>query len=309
MTAFRSIGAPLENDGSGTEPIEVRKDLAGLVTGAGVLPGADSPLVSGTAGWAYQVGRCNLVSSRGSSDGVHLWGNDGPVTVSTADDGTSLSAPGSGVSRVDIIYGLHPSNGENADTTSQPYFAVRKGTPASSPQPPTLPTGALELARNTMTSSATSTSSTGNSIQQTAEAAEPIESAPLTIQYSSEANVDMTGAANAWVDWLTLATLNVPSWATRVDVVIEVNAMTYSSPDVSAAWFRTKVGATQGTAIRGPYNPAGGYGSWVMSSTHTVSPGASLPLVFQARRNATGGVIRVAGSNNTIITAKVRFYR
>ncbi|MFB9953523.1 hypothetical protein [Cellulomonas denverensis] len=229
MTAFRSIGAPLENDGSGTEPIEVRKDLAGLVTGAGVLPGADSPLVSGTAGWAYQVGRCNLVSSRGSSDGVHLWGNDGPVTVSTADDGTSLSAPGSGVSRVDIIYGLHPSNGENADTTSQPYFAVRKGTPASSPQPPTLPAGALELARNTMTSSATSTSSTGNSIQQTAEAAEPIESAPLTIQYSSEANVDMTGAANAWVDWLTLATLNVPSWATRVDVVIEVNAMTYSS--------------------------------------------------------------------------------
>ncbi len=167
MTAFRSMGAGLEADGTGTEPIDVRKDLMGLFASTGVLPGADSPLVTGTTGWSYQVGRCHIVSSRGTSDGYHLWGNDGVVTIPTADDGSSLNAPGSG-SRIDIIYGRHPSNGENNDTTSQPYFAVRKGTANPNPQAPTIPTGAVELGRNTMTSSATSTGSTGNSIEQTA---------------------------------------------------------------------------------------------------------------------------------------------
>lgn len=167
MTAFRSFGAALEDDETGTNPIDVRKDLMGLFASTGVLPGADSPLVTGTTGWSYQVGRCHIVSSRGTSDGFHLWGNDGVVTITTADDGSSLNAPGSG-SRIDIIYGRHPSNGENNDTTSQPYFAVRKGAANPNPQPPTIPTGAVELGRNTMTSGATSTGSTGNSIEKTA---------------------------------------------------------------------------------------------------------------------------------------------
>lgn len=162
MTAYRSLGAGLDDDGTGTEPLDVRKDLAGIFTQAGVLPGSSSPLVQGLSGFSYQVNAAAWVTSRGASDGYHLWGNDGPVLVATD------PAPGGGLSRIDIIYALHPSNGENGDTDSVPVIAVAKGTAASSPVAPTLPTGALELARNTMTSTATSTNSAGNTITQSA---------------------------------------------------------------------------------------------------------------------------------------------
>ncbi len=165
MALFRSIGAALDDDGTGTEPIDVRKGLAGLLSGPGVLPGAASPLVQGTGGFEYQVNAAHWVTSRGGSDGLHLWGNDGPITVPTD------VAPGAGLSRIDVIYALHPSNGENADTSSQPVVAVAKGVAASTPIAPTIPTGALELARNTMSSGASDTAGAGNAITQTASPA------------------------------------------------------------------------------------------------------------------------------------------
>lgn len=168
MALWRSKGAG-EDATRGTAPIEVRKSDALLVTGAGVLPGSTSPLVTGTAGWAYQVGAAGFVTSRGTSDGVHLFGNDGAVTVGTTGAGSTVPvAPGAGLSRIDIVWVRHPAAGENSDTTSEPVFGVTSGTAASSPVAPTIPTGALELARNTMTSAATTTASAGNSIAQTA---------------------------------------------------------------------------------------------------------------------------------------------
>jgi hypothetical protein len=168
MALWRSKGAR-KDAVRGTAPIEVRKSDALLFSGPGVLPGSASPLVTGTAGWAYQVGAAGFVTSRGSSDGVHLFGNDGAVTVGATGAGSTVPvAPGAGLSRVDVIWVRHPAAGENADTTSEPVFGVASGTAASSPVAPTIPTGALELARNTMTSAATSTNSTGNSITQSA---------------------------------------------------------------------------------------------------------------------------------------------
>ena len=76
MALFRSMGARKDAT-RGTAPIEVRKGLANLFSGAGVLQGADSTLVAGTAGWAYSVGKAGFVTTRGTSDGVHLFGNDG----------------------------------------------------------------------------------------------------------------------------------------------------------------------------------------------------------------------------------------
>ncbi|MDM8084753.1 hypothetical protein QUV83_08260 [Cellulomonas cellasea] len=168
MALFRSIGARKDAT-RGTAAIEVRKGLAWLFSGPGVLPGADSPLVTGTSGWAYSVGKAGFVSTRGASDGVHLFGNDGAVTIGATGVGSTVPvAPGSGLQRIDIIWVIHPSASENSDTTSQPVFGVTSGAAASSAQPPTIPTGALELARNLMTSSATSTASSGNSITQSA---------------------------------------------------------------------------------------------------------------------------------------------
>lgn len=168
MALWRSKGAR-KDAVRGTNAIEVRKSDATLFTGPGVLPGAASPLVAGTSGWAYLVGAAGFVTSRGASDGVHWFGNDGAVSVGATGAGSTVPvAPGAGLQRIDVIWVRHPAAGENSDTSSEPVFGVTSGTPAPSPTAPPIPPGALELARNTMTSSATSTASAGNSITQSA---------------------------------------------------------------------------------------------------------------------------------------------
>lgn len=165
MAEFRSIGAR-PDDTRGTTAAEVRKGIAGLLTGPGVLPGSSSPLVQGTSGFAYQVNAAAWATPGGAGGGLHLWGNDGPKSVPTD------PAPASGLSRIDIVYALHPSATENGDTTSQPVIGVAKGTPASAPVAPSIPPRAIELGRNTMTSAATNTSGGGNNIAQSAPVAE-----------------------------------------------------------------------------------------------------------------------------------------
>lgn len=180
MTVYRSMGArPEPAPGRGTASVEVRKALASLFQGTGLLPGTQGPVVRGTDSFAYIVGPGAWVTSRGTGDGVHLWGNDGDEEISVADDGTSLAAPAPGLRRFDVIYALHPSDSENGDTSSEPILAVRKGTEASIPTPPSLPVGALALARNEMTSAASSTSSSsGNTITQLAGFASIISPGP-----------------------------------------------------------------------------------------------------------------------------------
>lgn len=206
MTVFRSIGARKDAT-RGTTALEVRKGLAGLFAGPGLLPGATTPLVVGTAAFAYQVNAAEWVTSRGASDGMHMWGNDGPVTVGTG------VAPGSGLSRIDVIYALHPSAGENGDTTSVPVIGVAQGTAASTPVAPSIPTGALELARNTMTSAATTTASAGNSIAQTAPSA-----------YGSFPYRRMTSAVS-----LPDATSTVMNWSADDAGELDTSGMTYSA--------------------------------------------------------------------------------
>src|SRR5665647_3362838 len=169
MALYRSIGAALEDDNSGTNPIDVRKDLGGLFIRAGVLPGETPWLVAGASVWTYTLWASSWVTQTATGDGYHLWGNDATVFVGeTGVDGHVPAAPGSSLSRIDIIWIRHPSNGENGDGTSAPAAGVTCGTPQSSPTAPAIPAGAFELARNTMTSAATSTASTGNTITQTA---------------------------------------------------------------------------------------------------------------------------------------------
>ena len=167
MALTRSAGARRDAT-RGTAPIEVRKAAAQRWSSTGVVAGGASPLVVGTSGFAYSVGAAGFVTSRGASDGVHEFTNDGALSIACP------TAPGSGLSRIDIIYVLHPAAGENGDTSSQPILGVASGAAASSSLPvPTIPTGALELARNTMTSAATSTLTVpGNTIAQTATVAE-----------------------------------------------------------------------------------------------------------------------------------------
>lgn len=189
MALFRSLGArpdavvedpapPVVVSGRGTVAAEVRKAIGGLFTGPGVLPGSSSPLVQGTSGFAYQVNAGVWATPGGSGGGLHLWGNDGPMDVPTD------PAPASGLSRIDIVYAVHPSASENGDTDSEPVVAVAKGTPASAPVAPSLPPRAIELGRNTMTSAATNTSGDGNTIAQSAPQARLVGTARVLGRHS-----------------------------------------------------------------------------------------------------------------------------
>src|SRR5665648_882264 len=129
MALYRSIGAALETDNSGTNPIDVRKDLGGLFVRAGVLPGGTTPLVTGTAGWAYNLGAAPWVTQTATGDGYHLWGNDGAVTVGTTGVGGPVpAAPGTGLSPLDILRVRHPSGADTGDSTSTPTVGVASST-------------------------------------------------------------------------------------------------------------------------------------------------------------------------------------
>lgn len=213
MGLWRGFGARKDTT-RGTAPVETRKTQAGLVAPvsgsyvaglSGVLPSGRVVLVQGTAGWAYQVLGFHAVTSRGETDGVQIFGNDGPVTVGTGGVGTTVpAAPGSGLQRIDIVWVMHPSAGDNADTSSEPVFGVSSGTPASVPTAPTIPTGALELARNTMTSAATTTASAGNSITQTFRRT-ALRGAPLQVRDLAERTTRATqvsfGTASPLLVW------------------------------------------------------------------------------------------------------------
>lgn len=168
MALTRSVAARRDAI-RGTAPVEVRKATAAEYLRPGVLPGGVTPLVTGTAGMAYSVGAAGFVTSRGTADGYHLFTNDAPETVGTTGVGSTVpAAPSTGLKRIDIIWVRHPAAGENADGTSQPVFGVTSGTAASAPQPPTIPVGALELARNEMSAGVGSTAASGNVITQRA---------------------------------------------------------------------------------------------------------------------------------------------
>ena len=211
MALWRGIGARKDAT-RGTSPIEVRKALAALFATTGVLPGGATPLVWGSSTWTYGVGIADFVTSRGASDGDQLYGNDGAVNVGTTGVGSTVPiAPGAGLQRIDIIWTRHPTNLENADTSSEPLFGVASGTAASSsPVAPVIPAGAIELGRNLMTSAATSTASAGNTITQSA----PV--AALRVKTLDNATLTGTTTAATIAASVAVTAPNIPAFATGV---------------------------------------------------------------------------------------------
>lgn len=158
----RAAGAPLV----GTSPTETRLALAAFVSRAasaawGARPGVLwGGAVSGTAGWAYNVAPAALITTRGALEGVYPSANTGVSSVPTD------PAPASG-SRIDIVYALQQDT-DVGDLGNAALLGVAIGAASGAPTPPSIPAGALELGRNTMTSTATTTASAGNTITSTA---------------------------------------------------------------------------------------------------------------------------------------------
>jgi len=144
---------------AGTGPQDARLALAGLLTPAGplgVVPGVLSGCaVTGTSGWAYEVGAGHYVTTRGASDGAVLAAVDGPTAT---DAGAVGVAPASG-SRWDLIW-VRQRDVDAGDSDSKSVVGVTSGTSGGSPSKPygSVPAGALVLAEAQVASGATQTS-------------------------------------------------------------------------------------------------------------------------------------------------------
>lgn len=150
----------------GTTALEVRQTTDRMWLRPGLMPRSQPTLVTGEAAWTYRVDVAGFVTQNGPADGYHTFGNDGAVSVGASGVGSTVpAAPGGGLSRYDVIWVKQPSSSELGATDSVPVFGVTSGTAASSPSVPAIPTGALALAQNLMTSTATTTASSGNTLE------------------------------------------------------------------------------------------------------------------------------------------------
>lgn len=147
-------------DGSGATAKGARLAQAGILAKAadgtvrvGVLFDGQGAVVTGAAGMTYNVRKHVAVTKVSEANGPTLVPNDGSVSVSTD------PAPGSN-SRIDVIWvqQRHLVVDGGSDTVNTPVFGVAKGATAAVPVAPSIPTGALELARVTVSSGTTATS-------------------------------------------------------------------------------------------------------------------------------------------------------
>lgn len=147
----------------------VAAQASDLAVRTGVMWGpGTTALVTGTSAtgtMTYAIGIHHAVTTRGTADGVYM----GP-TLDTATTVPTTAAPGSN-SRIDIIYVKQNDTAStiSADSGStQPLYGVANGTAAVSPTAPSIPVGAIELARATVAAGATSTNGSGVTITNTA---------------------------------------------------------------------------------------------------------------------------------------------
>lgn len=138
--------------------------VSGVRPRTGVLhgPAGANLQVTGTNGWGYSVEPGGAIIGPDAAAGAYIVPSDSQTLVPT------IPKPGTG-SRVDIIYiAQHDAWDRTADATEAVLGVLSGAASTGVPVPPTLPDGALELARNTIVSGATTTLSEGNSITNTA---------------------------------------------------------------------------------------------------------------------------------------------
>lgn len=160
MALLTGLFAARNSAGNGTSPRGARRALGGLlarggagpIVRTGVLFDDGSPVVAGTSSWALNIRPFTAVAKYTDANGPVVFANDAAVSnVSIA------AAPGSG-NRIDIVYALHPlvsSDGGTGDSVT-PGIGVASSSVGASPTPPSLPAGAVELSRGTVSAGMTS---------------------------------------------------------------------------------------------------------------------------------------------------------
>lgn len=156
MAVNRGLFVPL-NGTAGTTDVEGRLALAALfpenspgVPRTGILDPGTVTVVTGGAGWTYNIAPLpGVVMNRSAGDGVYLFSAAGTTNVAT-------SAPPASNSRIDIVY-VKQNDQLKTDANNLAVPGVAQGAAQAVPVAPSLPAGAVELARFTVPSTATST--------------------------------------------------------------------------------------------------------------------------------------------------------
>lgn len=158
MTVNRGLWVPINTGNVGTTEVEAR--LADNATyesnnGADARPGLLNPqtttIVTGKANMSYDIAACNPVTNRVAGEGVYRFAATGVTNIATT------AAPSSN-SRIDVIW-VKQNDQSKGDANNLAVAGVTQGTVAASPTAPTIPAGALELARSTVTANITATTS------------------------------------------------------------------------------------------------------------------------------------------------------
>jgi hypothetical protein len=175
--------------GAATTALDTRKaDAAKLAANAAGVPRVgvltDIPNIvtsnSSTAPMRVAVAKADFATTRGVADGAAVWTNDGSIFV-------TVTKPVSNSHYV-VIYAKH-NDAAAGDANSDSIVDVVTGTAAASPTVPAVPTGAQELARVLIPSTATATTSAGVVITNTY---------PMTAMRGGLVNLRDATEATAW---------------------------------------------------------------------------------------------------------------
>lgn len=155
---------------SGTTPLDTRLMFMALsrrnADGSprlGMLYGPTTPVTGTTSMNVTLADNTAFVLSRGTTDGVTIITNVGGTTSVTLDAAPSANA------RIDVVWLKQNDGGTGGqgDADSLPTFGKTTGTAAASPAVPTIPTGALALARVYIPANVASTTDSGVTITST----------------------------------------------------------------------------------------------------------------------------------------------
>lgn len=146
--AVTGLGVAPDSEGNGCDPLTHRRIIAGRWASKGVVTGLN---ISTRSDLRYDVSAGVAVLQRSASDGmVEAYWPGGTTPAVPAGDPSNP--------RIDVAW-LRQNDPTQGDSDNRVTLGVTAGTPAASPQVPSVPAGALPVSIRRMPAGATSTRS------------------------------------------------------------------------------------------------------------------------------------------------------
>lgn len=295
---------------------------AGLTVRTGVVWAGSPNLITSTAATSpsmtVQVAALHFVGSKAYGEGIYVGTSPSVVNLDIG------AAPGSGTSRLDVVYAMQRDQSSTTapDGLTQAEVGVIAGTASAFPVKPGIPTGAVEVGTVLVAAGVTATSNAGCTITTTCQWTVPNGSAIPVRNDTERATIAQFPGANVYrLDYGYTERSNGTVWAPTVEVWQGTeSASVGSNPPARTAKKRYTGSATGVTTTSG-----GGFGITATASTgfaagypglpngvvsYSLTPGdtfsslasvapvlasSSLSVIFGIARDSTGAVIASRG--------------